>query len=50
MNYSTFYPNICHKAIKNMGLGSGKNLFRIQGQKCTGSGSETLIYQHCSIV
>ncbi len=35
-NYGTFYPKICHRALKTMGLtsgirdpGSGKNIFRI---------------------
>jgi hypothetical protein len=54
-NYRTFYPKNCHKALKNMDLGSGirdpgsgKNLFRIPdpGVKKApdpGSGSATLI-------
>jgi hypothetical protein len=55
-NYRTFYPKICHLALKNMGLGSGilRNLFRIPdpvpGVKKApdpGSGSATL---HFSVV
>jgi hypothetical protein len=46
-NYRTFYPKNCHQPLKNMGLGSGKNLFRIPdpGFKKApdpGSGSATL--------
>jgi hypothetical protein len=38
-HYRTFYPKNCHQALKNIGLGPEirKNLFRIRGQKGTGS-------------
>ncbi len=47
-NCRTFYSKNCHYALKNMGLGSGKNLFRIPdpGVKKApdpGSGSATLL-------
>ncbi len=38
--YRTIYSKNCHYALKNMGLGSGKNLFRIPDpgvEKGTGS-------------
>ncbi len=45
--YRTFYPKNCHQALKNIGLGPGKKLFRIPNPwvKKTldpGSGSATL--------
>jgi hypothetical protein len=33
MNYNTFYPKKCHKALGNISWGSGKNLSQIPGTK-----------------
>ena len=54
-NYRTFYPKICHLALKNIGLGSGiRNMFfpdQKGGKKAPdpGSGSATMIVTRTGI-
>ncbi len=57
-NHRTFYPKNCHKALKNMGLGSGnrdpvsvKNLDPgSRGQKDAGSWIRIRNTAHCSLL